>query len=131
MRTFTTCMQCQVENGIPNFASLGVQRIPDDGVIELTCDRGHHTFMLIQQAKFEILSELAVTAAAGFGRMVSSLCRLAAIALEHDRITSLLSFRIRSLRSRVSWRFPSILSRELSTVFRFKDDLFWCKEATT
>lgn len=55
-------MQCQVENGIPNFSSLGIARIPDDGVIELTCDRGHHTFMLIQQARYEILSELAVTA---------------------------------------------------------------------
>ena len=55
-------MQCQLEGGIPNFASLGIQRIPDDGVIELTCNQGHHTFLLIQQAKFEILSELAVTA---------------------------------------------------------------------
>jgi len=55
-------MQCQVENGIPNFSSLGIERIPDDGVIELTCDRGHHTWMLMQQAKYEILSELAVTA---------------------------------------------------------------------
>lgn len=62
MRTVTTCMQCQAENGIPNFSSFGIERIPDDGVIELTCDRGHHTFMLIQQAKYEILSELAVTA---------------------------------------------------------------------
>ena len=55
-------MQCQVENGIPNFGSLGIERIPDDGVIELTCDRGHHTWMLLQQAKYEILSEVAVTA---------------------------------------------------------------------
>jgi len=62
MRTFTSCMQCQVENGIPNFASLGVARIPDDGVIEFTCDRGHRTFTIMQEAKYEILSELAVTA---------------------------------------------------------------------
>ena len=62
MRTLTTCMQCQVEKGIPNFSSLRVERIPDDGVIELNCDRGHRTFTIIQQAKYEILSELAVTA---------------------------------------------------------------------
>jgi hypothetical protein len=63
MRTFKVCTQCQVENaGIPNFASLGVARIPDDGVIEVTCDRGHRTFTIIQEAKYEILSELAVTA---------------------------------------------------------------------
>jgi len=55
-------MQCQVENGAPNLGSFGMERIPDDGVIEVICDRGHHTFILIQQAKYEILSELAVTA---------------------------------------------------------------------
>jgi hypothetical protein len=55
-------MQCHVENDFPNLGSFGVERIPDDGVVELTCDRGHHTFILIQQAKYEILSELAVTA---------------------------------------------------------------------
>lgn len=62
MRTFTTCMQCQVETGVPNFESLGIERIPDDGVIELTCNRGHHTYMLIQQTRYELLSELAITA---------------------------------------------------------------------
>ncbi|MFT4090354.1 MAG: hypothetical protein QM645_06450 [Asticcacaulis sp.] len=62
MRTLNTCMQCLVENGLPDFSSLRFERIPDDGVIEFICDRGHHTFTIIQEAKFEILSELAVTA---------------------------------------------------------------------
>lgn len=62
MKTFTTCMQCQVDRGVPNFGSLGLTRIPDDGVIEVSCDEGHLTYILIQQAKYEILSELAVAA---------------------------------------------------------------------
>lgn len=55
-------MQCQVESYTPNFSSFGIKRIPDNGVIELTCDRGHRTFILMQTAKYEILSDLAVTA---------------------------------------------------------------------
>ena len=55
-------MQCQSEDGVPNFRSYSVELIPDDGVIEVTCDRGHHTFIIITEAKYEILSELAVTA---------------------------------------------------------------------
>ncbi len=62
MKTFTTCMQCQADTGVPNFGSFGLARIPDDGVIEVTCDRGHLTYNLIQEAKHEILSELAVSA---------------------------------------------------------------------
>lgn len=62
MYTYTSCMQCQIENGVPNFGSTRLERIPDDGVIELVCDRGHRTFTIIQQAKYEILSELAVVA---------------------------------------------------------------------
>jgi hypothetical protein len=55
-------MQCLVETGKPNFASVDIALIPDDGAIELNCDRGHHTWMLLQQTKYEILSEVAITA---------------------------------------------------------------------
>ena len=47
------------------------------------------------------------------------------MAFEHDSMTSLLSFRMRSLRSRVSCRFPCILSREPSTLLRFKSVRQW------
>lgn len=62
MQTFASCMQCQIENKLPNWNSFRAERIPDDGVIELTCDRGHQTFIILQQTKYEILSELAVKA---------------------------------------------------------------------
>lgn len=62
MRTFTTCMQCQVESGMPNFSSLSMEDVPESGVIEVTCNRGHRTALIIQQTKFEILSEMGVKA---------------------------------------------------------------------
>ena len=64
MQTFSTCMQCQAENGIPNFSSTTMVRIPDDGVIVATCDRGHRTITIIQQTKFKILSDMAIKAIA-------------------------------------------------------------------
>lgn len=60
MQTFTTCMQCQVETGVPNFSSFALADIPESGVIESTCNRGHRTATIIQQTKFEILSEMGV-----------------------------------------------------------------------
>jgi hypothetical protein len=62
MQLITPCMQCQVEDGIPNFSALTLMRIPDDGVIELICDRQHRTFTIIQNMKFELLSDLALQA---------------------------------------------------------------------
>ena len=44
--------------------SLNGVLIPDDGFIEITCQRGHHTATIIQQTKFEILSQLAIKAGA-------------------------------------------------------------------
>jgi hypothetical protein len=64
MQTLTTCMQCQVETGLPNLSSMALADIPEDGVIEVTCDRGHRTATIIQEAKFEILSEMGVWAIA-------------------------------------------------------------------
>jgi hypothetical protein len=55
-------MQCQAEQGVPNFTSITMVRIPDDGVLEATCNRGHRTFTIIQQMKFELLSDMAIKA---------------------------------------------------------------------
>lgn len=62
MEIYFSCMECQVQDGIPNFSTHAMLRLPDDGVIETTCKRGHRTFTIIQQMKFEILSEMAVKA---------------------------------------------------------------------
>lgn len=62
MQTLTTCMQCQVETGFPNFSSLALADIPESGVIEVLCDRGHRTATVIQDTKFEILSEMGIKA---------------------------------------------------------------------
>jgi len=51
-----------VEEGVPNFSSINMVRIPDDGVLEATCNRGHRTFTIIQQLKFELLSDMAIKA---------------------------------------------------------------------
>ncbi|OLP61001.1 hypothetical protein BJF93_02755 [Xaviernesmea oryzae] len=56
------CMQCQAELGILNFLSLALVDIPESGLIETTCNRGHRTALVIQQSKFEILSEMGVRA---------------------------------------------------------------------
>lgn len=55
-------MECQDQDGIPNFSTYEMLPIPDNGVIEMTCDRKHLTSTIIQQMKFEILSEMAVKA---------------------------------------------------------------------
>ena len=60
MEVIVSCMECQAQNGIPNFSSLAAMRMPDDGVIDAICPAGHRTFTIVQQAKFEILSYLAV-----------------------------------------------------------------------
>lgn len=62
MKILTICMQCQVESGQPNLLTLALKRIPDDGMIEMTCEKGHRTFTIIQQMKFEILSDMAIKA---------------------------------------------------------------------
>ena len=62
MQLITSCMRCQAEEGIPNFSALSLMRIPDDGVIELTCNRQHRTFTIIQNLKFELLADLALQA---------------------------------------------------------------------
>jgi hypothetical protein len=53
-------MECQVETGAPNFSSFAYVNIPESGVIEIACERGHRTATIIQETKFEILSEMGV-----------------------------------------------------------------------
>lgn len=63
----SSCMRCAQESikaGIPDFFSPKMVRIPDDGVIKLTCDLGHKTAIIIQEDKFEILSTMAIKAIA-------------------------------------------------------------------
>ena len=62
MQTSLTCMQCLAEDHVPNLSSLAKVRVPDDGVLEATCNRGHRTFTIIQQQKFELLSDMAIRA---------------------------------------------------------------------
>lgn len=62
MEIMISCMECQVQDGIPNLSSHSVIRLPDDGVIEAICPQGHRTFTIIQQVKFELLSDMAVKA---------------------------------------------------------------------
>lgn len=62
MQTFAICMKCQQERGVPDFSTLSLARIPDDGVIDATCAKGHRTFTIIQEMKFEILSDMAIKA---------------------------------------------------------------------
>ena len=62
MKLISNCMRCLQENGVPNLATFGLVAIPDDGVIRLECVNGHTTHTVLQQDRFELLSELAVTA---------------------------------------------------------------------
>lgn len=47
---------------MPNFSSLALADIPEGGMIETTCNRKHRTAIIIQETKFEILSEMGVKA---------------------------------------------------------------------
>jgi len=57
-------MQCQVENGRPNFGSMGTVAVPDALVVKMECEAGHITHSVLQEQRFELLSEMAVTAIA-------------------------------------------------------------------
>lgn len=40
MKTINSCMQCQVEFGIPRFSTTELVEIPDDGVLWMTSISG-------------------------------------------------------------------------------------------
>ncbi|MBD8641119.1 hypothetical protein [Sphingomonas sp. CFBP 13733] len=62
MKTICLCMQCQVEQGMPNLSSVELVEIPENGVLWTTCSLGHHTATVLQNERFEILSEMALSA---------------------------------------------------------------------
>jgi hypothetical protein len=62
VQTPTICFQCFEENGIPRLSTFSMQRIPHDGIVFNTCDRGHFSAFVSQQQQFEALSEIAIQA---------------------------------------------------------------------
>ena len=62
MRIINVCMQCALERPGDPSSLLEMAEVRDDGVYTLTCDRGHHSTICLQESKFEILSELAINA---------------------------------------------------------------------
>jgi hypothetical protein len=95
MKTINACMECQVEFGIPRFSTTELAEIPDDGVLWMTCDRGHRTAGVLQNERYEILAGMAVEAIVrehyrdAVGSFASSLERLwefyvQAVSRRHD-----------------------------------------------
>ena len=67
MEVFNCCMECLKEYGIPRYLGKGKviqvnkQNIDiDTYFVEMTCDKGHHTFTWLQAFKFEFLFDFAM-----------------------------------------------------------------------
>lgn len=63
METFAPCMECTLDaakNGTLGLLYFKTAPIPDDGVINITCEQGHQSIIIVQQQKFEILSEMGL-----------------------------------------------------------------------
>jgi len=54
MKTFATCMQCQIELGQPSF-EVFIADYFDDGIVLIECSAGHKTALVMQSQKFEML----------------------------------------------------------------------------
>ncbi|MDV3456829.1 hypothetical protein RZN05_07535 [Sphingomonas sp. HF-S4] len=50
------------EDGSPNLASMAVVQVPEGGIFEHRCNRGHQTFTVVQNTKFELLADMAIRA---------------------------------------------------------------------
>lgn len=61
MRLRVPCMQCFQEQGHPSDELLSVE-LRDDGLLRVSCPKGHDTITAIQEQKYEILFDLAVMA---------------------------------------------------------------------
>lgn len=61
MKIFTMCMECFKELGHPSFEPI-VTDYYDDAVAYVECNRGHHSALMIQSHKFEILLESSANA---------------------------------------------------------------------
>jgi hypothetical protein len=61
MKLHLTCMECQIERGIPSF-EFAETELNNKGYYEWTCSKGHKNITLLQNAKFEILFEMGANA---------------------------------------------------------------------
>lgn len=61
MRKMSTCMECLKRNGVPNF-NMVYMDITDDGVYEIECDKGHKSYEISQNEKFQILFDMGASA---------------------------------------------------------------------
>lgn len=67
MEVFNCCMECLKEYGVPRYLSKGkVIQLNEKDIdidtyfVEMTCDKGHHTFTWLQTFKFEFLFDFAM-----------------------------------------------------------------------
>ena len=61
MKTFATCMQCQIDLGRPSFEAFTADYF-DDGIARIECSAGHETALMMQSQKFEMLLDSGATA---------------------------------------------------------------------
>jgi len=61
MKVLLTCLDCLLENGIPDFRPI-VVTVNDERFFKMTCPNGHQTLTVIQQPKHEVLFELGMNA---------------------------------------------------------------------
>jgi hypothetical protein len=61
MRILMPCMECLAQNGVPNLQISRVE-VQDSGLYQTSCSRGHLTTMVLQQLRFEVLSEFGANA---------------------------------------------------------------------
>lgn len=62
MRVPFSCMTCFQVDGRPDLAGLVGVPITDSGIIRHTCGKGHLTVAVVQQQRFEVLSEIGKNA---------------------------------------------------------------------
>ena len=62
MKVMTLCVACLQQFGMPRFSTAALLRLPEEGLVELTCDLGHETAGVIQNEKFDILAQMALEA---------------------------------------------------------------------
>jgi len=57
-----SCMTCLQIDGRPNLDDMVAVPITDSGIIRYTCGKGHKTVAVVQQLRFELLSEIGKNA---------------------------------------------------------------------
>lgn len=61
MKMITTCMECLIKDGYPNF-EFNTPDITDDGMYKVECSKGHISYNMMQNEKFEVLFDLGADA---------------------------------------------------------------------